>query len=165
MQIRPLEFTNAVMYREIRLKALQTCPEAFSSSYEEELVLPIEKIEGRLKEEESFTFGAWDNSDLIGVVTLVIEKKKKLKHRANIVAMYVCPEKRKSGVGKKLMQEAIKKASELNGIEQIYLAVTSNNIPAQSLYKSLGFQTYGIDKRALKIENEYFDDELMMLFI
>jgi ribosomal protein S18 acetylase RimI-like enzyme len=165
LQIRRLESNHAAIYRSLRLEALQGHPEAFGSSYEEEKEFPSETFENRLKEQNSFTFGAFENEKLIGVVTLVLEKKNKLKHRANIVAMYVDPEKRRYGIGKSLMLEAINKAKTIEGIEQIYLVVTSINEPAKKLYYSLGFETYGKDKRALKIENKYFDDELMVLFI
>jgi ribosomal protein S18 acetylase RimI-like enzyme len=165
MQIRILELNHAAIYRNLRLEALQNHPEAFSSSYEEEKEFPLEKFESRLREQDSFTFGAFDNEQLIGVVTLVLEKKTKLKHRANIAAMYVDPEKRRLGIGKSLMLAAINKAKTMEYIVQIYLTVTSNNEPAKKLYYSLGFETYGKDKRALKIDSTYFDDELMVLFV
>jgi ribosomal protein S18 acetylase RimI-like enzyme len=163
MEIKILEPKDAVIYKEIRLEALKAHPEAFSSSYDEEKDNPLENFESRLKYGYFFTFGAFAENSLIGVVTLILETKTKTKHRANIVAMYVYPEKRKSGIGKGLMSEAIKKAKEIVGIEQIYLTVTSSNEPAKKLYQSLGFKTYGIDKKGLKVENTYFDDELMVL--
>jgi ribosomal protein S18 acetylase RimI-like enzyme len=101
---------------------------------------------------------------LIGIVTLVTERRNKLKHRANIAAMYVDPEYRRSGTGKKLLEEAIKKAKELEGIEQIYLSVTSTNEAAIKLYLSLGFTTYGKDIKALKINNRYYDEDLMAIY-
>lgn len=96
---------------------------------------------------------------------LILETKDKTKYRANIVAMYVYPEKRKSGIGRMLMTEAINKAKEIKQIEQVYQSVTSSNEPAKILYKSLGFITYGIDKNGLKIEDKYFDDDLMVLVL
>ncbi len=79
--------------------------------------------------------------------------------------MYVYPEYRKSGIGRKLMTAAITKAKELKNVEQIYLTVTSGNEPAKNLYYSFGFKTYGIDKNGLKVKGTYFDDELMVLII
>jgi ribosomal protein S18 acetylase RimI-like enzyme len=79
--------------------------------------------------------------------------------------MYVSPKKRGIGIANNLMIEAIKKAKEIKGIEQIYLTVVSINEPAKKLYNSLGFETYGIDKKALKIDNTYFDEELMVLYV
>lgn len=164
MQIRLLHLNDATSYREIRLEALLTHPEAFSSSYEEEKEYSIEKYMNRLKAETTFTFGAFENDQLIGVVTLVLETKNKIRHRANIVAMYVTPEKRRFGIGKNLMLEAINKAKNIEGIEQLYLTVTATNEPAKKLYHSLSFESYGIDKRALRVNETYFDDELMVLY-
>lgn len=165
MEIKILEPKDAVIYREIRLAALKSNPEAFSSSYAEEIDYPLETFENRLTIGHFFTFGAFVDDKLSGVVTLIIETKVKTKHRANIVAMYVRPEMRKSGIGRRLMTEAINKAKEIEEIKQIYLTVTSSNERAKNLYKSLGFRTYGIDKNGLKVDDTYYDDELMVLVL
>ncbi|MFC5653600.1 GNAT family N-acetyltransferase [Paenibacillus solisilvae] len=165
MEKKILEPTDAETYRNFRLEALLNHPEAFSSSYEEEKEFSLESFERRLNDDHSFTFGMFDNGQLMGIVTLVLENRLKLQHRAKIVGMYVEPAKRRSGIGKQLMLEAIKKAKESKGVEQIYLSVISNNEPARQLYSSLGFETYGTDQRALKVGNRYLDDELMMLFV
>jgi ribosomal protein S18 acetylase RimI-like enzyme len=102
---------------------------------------------------------------LIGVCTLLKEQKSKLKHRATIVAMFVSPQKRGMGIGKLLMLAAIQKAIELDEIEQINLCVVSSNASAKKLYTSMGFKTFGIESKALKIEGRYFDDEYMVLFL
>jgi ribosomal protein S18 acetylase RimI-like enzyme len=163
MEIRLLKPEDVEIYRNIRLKALKDHPEAFSASYEEEIEYPIERFKNRLIEGNTFTFGAFVHDDLVGVVTLGLEQRNKLIHRANIVGMYVDPQKRRSGIGRRLILEAMRKAKEIDFIEQIYLTVTASNQPAKKLYQTLGFQTYGIDKKALKVGNTYFDDELMVL--
>lgn len=165
MEIKLLTQKDAENYRIIRLEALKDNPEAFSSSYEEELEYSSKIYEGRLSSENLYTFGALVEKRLVGTVTLICETKIKIKHRATIVAMYVLPEYRKSGVGKALMNKAITKAKELKGIEQIYLAVTASNEPAKQLYGSLGFVTYGLDKNGLKLGDTYFDEELMVLML
>ncbi|GKU81500.1 hypothetical protein NCCP28_08960 [Niallia sp. NCCP-28] len=114
---------------------------------------------------DNFTFGAFEKNQLIGAVTLIVEQKNKMKHRGNIVAMYVKPKYRGRGTAKKLMKEAINYAKGLKQLKQIYLGVVSGNEGAIKLYQSLGFQTYGIDKKALKVNGIYYDEELMVLFI
>lgn len=163
--IRLLKSDDASSYKALRLEALKNHPEAFASSFEEEKEFSLEVFESRLSAENVYTFGAFDGSELFGVVTLVPEEKKKLKHRANIFAMYVSPEKRGLSFGKRLVEAAISKANSLVGIKQIYLTVTSSNESAKKLYTSVGFTTYGQDKNALKIANQYFDDDLMVLFL
>jgi RimJ/RimL family protein N-acetyltransferase len=49
------------------------------------------------------------------------------------------------------------------GIEQVHLGVNTRNERARNLYESLGFEAYGIERRALQIDGEYFDTELMSL--
>jgi predicted N-acetyltransferase YhbS len=120
MEIRQIHANDAEKYRKIRLEALQTNPEAFGSSYEEEKTYSVEMFQNRLQNDHSFTFGAFEQDKLLGVVSLVVEQKIKIKHRANIYAMYVIPEKRGNGIAKSLMIEAVKKAHQLKGIEQIY---------------------------------------------
>ncbi|MFC5602242.1 GNAT family N-acetyltransferase [Sporosarcina koreensis] len=165
MKIRKLTPQDAEIYFQIRLEALQTNPEAFSSSYEEEKKQSADKYKERFQGDKSFTFGAFDGSKLIGVITLLTEKTTKLRHRATILSMYVTLEMRGRGVAKALLNEAIKKARTLKGIEQIHLAVVSSNASAIRLYSSLGFEAYGTEKRALKIGEDYFDEDFMVLFL
>jgi len=165
VDIRFLTGIDSAQYKSLRLEALQNNPEAFSSSYKEEIDIPIQQTEIRLNAEHSYTIGAFINKKLVGVATLVVETKKKIQHRATIFAVYVYPKHRNVGIANKLLAELIKKAKSLPRVEQIYLTVTASNLPAKKLYHSIGFETYGIEKRALKIEDTYYDDELMVLFI
>ena len=52
----------------------------------------------------------------------------------------------------------------LPDIEQVTLAVSRQNAGAKALYESLRFEVYGCEKGALKIGNEYVDEELMVLY-
>ncbi|WP_419880768.1 N-acetyltransferase family protein [Peribacillus sp. B-H-3] len=165
MNIRLLNQSDAEEYKKIRLEALKDSPEAFSSSYEEEKSNSIEHYQNRIESYEAMIFGAYENGELTGIVSLVKESKIKLRHRANIYGMYVSKEKRKKGLGRELMKKTISKAKELKDIEQIHLSVTKKNEPAKRLYESLGFEVFGIDKNALKIGEAYFDEDHMVLFL
>ncbi|MCD8502343.1 MAG: GNAT family N-acetyltransferase [Bacillaceae bacterium] len=166
MEIRQLTPSDAEIYFSIRLEALRTSPYAFASSYEEEKNETAEKYKNRFETpKNTFTFGAFDESHLVGVVTLVKEKLLKLSHRANIVAMYIKPQKRGYGIGKDLISKVIEKAYNLEGIEQIYLSVVTTNVPAKMLYTSMGFEVFGKEKRALKLGHTYYDEEHMVLFL
>ncbi|GAA0342933.1 GNAT family N-acetyltransferase [Bacillus carboniphilus] len=165
MIVRLLGPQDAEDYRKVRLEALRQHPDAFAVSYEEEEVRPVSIYEERFQSNENYTFGAFDGDELIGTVTLLKERYRKLKHRANIVAMYVQSPHRSKGVGKKLMTAAIKQAKSEPDIEQVYLTVVQSNASAKKLYQSLGFTTFGIDSKALKIGQDYLDEELMVLAI
>lgn len=165
MNSRCLTAANAEAYRNLRLEGLQNNPEAFGSSFEEEKGYSIEQFADRFESQGSYTLGVFDHEELVGVATLVQENKLKLKHKASIFAVYVSPKKRGLGIGKRLMVDAINKAKELKGVEQLTLTVVSTNTSAKSLYSSLGFELFGTEKRALKIGQEYFDEDYMVLFL
>lgn len=165
MEIRELGLQDVEAYFQIRLEALSKNPEAFGSSYEEERKETADKYKDRFQSTDSFTYGAFDDTKLVGVITLLTEKRMKLKHRSTIVAMYVTSDMRGKGIAKALMNEAINKARTLDGIEQIHLTVVSSNVAAKKLYTSLGFELYGIEKRALKMNQTYLDEDLMVLFL
>ena len=82
----------------------------------------------------------------------VIEQKQKLLGGAGIIQlkneaeeicelqkMYLLPEARGRGLGKRLLEICIKEASEL-GYNQCYLETMSNMLTAQELYKRAGFK-------------------------
>jgi ribosomal protein S18 acetylase RimI-like enzyme len=165
MEVRRLDGGDAEGYRSLRHEALLKNPEAFSSSYEDEMYYEEQEYRQRLDSKFTYTFGAFNDRQLVGVVTLVPEGKVKLKHRANIFAMYVTPSQRGQGLGKFLMKKAIQQAAELTNVEQIYLSVNASNEPAKKLYSSLGFETYGVDKKAMVIDGTYHNEELMVLFL
>lgn len=167
MEVRQLTPSDAEQYWTLRLEALKQNPEAFSSSYEEAIKRenPIEQVIRNFQEEGNYTFGAFENNELIGMVTLLLEKSIKLRHRANIFAMYVTPGKQGLGVGKALLTEAVMKAKSIDSIEKINLTVVASNRKAKNLYKALGFKTFGIEEKALKVNGDYYDDEFMVLSI
>ena len=101
MEIRILNsLEDAEKYRSIRLESLKNTPESFASSYEEEKDLSIEEFKNKFQSNDSFTYGAFENGELVGIITLYQEKLYKLRHRAHIGAMYVSPSKRGLGIGK-----------------------------------------------------------------
>ncbi|WP_064093426.1 GNAT family N-acetyltransferase [Rossellomorea aquimaris] len=167
MELKLLQEQDAESYWELRLEMLQQNPEAFGSSYEEALERedPIQRVAKNLTRQGSYTFGYLDEKKLIGTVTLVIENGLKTQHKASLFAMYVTPSIRGKGIARKLVRAAIQKAESIDEIEQVMLTVVTTNLTAKALYQSFGFNTYGTEKRALKYKGEYFDEDLMVLFL
>jgi ribosomal protein S18 acetylase RimI-like enzyme len=165
--IRLLGSDDAESYWALRLDALKQNPEAFSSSYEEAIQRqnPVEQVAKNFSSEGNYTFGAFDNGELIGMVTLLQEMSLKLKHRGNIFAMYVTPKKQGIGAGRALLSKAIEQARGIEGIEKLNLSVNSSNVKAKSLYTSLGFEVFGVEEKAIKVNNVYYDEEHMVLFL
>lgn len=167
MYLRMLTSVDAEVYRELRLQSLRLHPEAYLSSYESEKKLSIVTTRIRLEpSENNFTLGAFDGEErLVGIVTFFRESRPKIDHKANIYSVYVDSDVRKQGVGRRLMVELIAWARLLPGLEILNLTVTSNNVAAKRLYESLGFICYGTEPKAMKLGDEYLDEDLMILML
>ncbi len=148
----------------LRLCALKDNPEAFGSTYEETLARGkawmLQRLSG--KEDEVFYLGAFEEA-LIGMVAFYREEGSKSRHKGYVVSMYVLPKSRGLGAGKALMQELIIRAKQIEGLEQLQLAVVTTNQAAYHLYRSLGFEVYGTEPKALKLGEQYWDEHLMVL--
>ena len=166
MQIRQLGEADAPAYRELRLRALREDPDQFGRTYEEEVDRPLTVTKERLRAQAaaggSFTLGAFEGT-LIGVVTVLRGEGTKERHRATVVGMYVAREARGRGVGRALLEEARARAARIDGVEQLHLALVTTNEAARRLYRALGFVPYGVEPRALKFGERYWDEELMVL--
>jgi len=147
----------------LRLRALKDNPEAFAATYEEALRNGKEQFIQRIHpKEDAFYLGAFE-SDLIGMVYFRRDEGSKNLHKGRVLGMYVQPESRGLGVGKALLQEVITQAQRLSGLEQLHLMVVTTNDAARSLYRSMGFEVYGTILQAFKADEQYWDEELMVL--
>ena len=168
MQVRILNEKDAEAFWKIRLRALQENPESFGASYEEILERGIagtaQGLGRREGAPENVTFGAFDEKgQLVGLAGFRREEETKKRHKGLIWGMYVPKELRGQGIGKALLEAAIEYAKSLPELERINLAVVLTNKEARLLFVSHGFQSYGMEREALKLHDRYFDQELMTL--
>jgi RimJ/RimL family protein N-acetyltransferase len=160
LKVRRLEASDVADYRELRLESLKAHPEAFASSWEFEGEKRISWWVERL--ETSTVFGGWVNSSpLVGIAGFSVQDPVKLRHKGVLWGMYVRPEARGTGLAAALVHQVVAHARTL--VEQVYLTVVASNVAARRLYTAAGFEEYGLERRALKVGSEYYDDILMAL--
>ncbi|MFP2912549.1 GNAT family N-acetyltransferase [Pyxidicoccus sp. 3LFB2] len=99
----------------------------------------------------------------MGVVGVYRDAGRKQAHKAHVWGMYVLPEVRSRGIGRRLMVAAIEEARRMPGVERLLLTVAVGNAPAQKLYRALGFRTYGVEPCALRFDGASVDNELMCM--
>jgi ribosomal protein S18 acetylase RimI-like enzyme len=165
MDIRLLTPDDAEAFWHLRVEALRNDPASFADSTEEHLKTTVETARAHLSNNDpasNFIIGAFEDGKLIGTAAFFRRPNNKERHKGHIWGVYVRPESRGQGVASGLMKEIVRRAREIDGLEQITL-VASANLPAQRLYKSLGFESYGLEPHSLKIDTEYVDDVLMIL--
>ena len=168
-QIRPLTEADAGIYHALRLRALKEHPTAFAQPFESQAETSMVDVARQLREAskspDDFILGTFTGSVLVGMVGFRRERRDRIRHKGTIWGMYITAEVQGQGLGRALIREAINRASRMPGLEQISLGVISGNAYARNLYASIGFATYGMEKRAIAIDGEYHDDELMQLFL
>jgi RimJ/RimL family protein N-acetyltransferase len=161
--IRRLVAGDALAYWQTRNQGLKEFPDAFTTSYEEGVATPPEKLAKRFGgDNDDFVLGAFSSDGtLLGAAGFTRESRVKQKHKGKIVGMYVVPAARGTGLGKHLLLALIDEARRIDGLEQIWLTVTHSNEVARNLYLRAGFVSFGVEPRAIKVGGAYFDKEFM----
>ncbi|MEO8506816.1 MAG: GNAT family N-acetyltransferase [Betaproteobacteria bacterium] len=162
--MRRLVPADAAAYRVVRLRGLREHPEAFTSSYEDDVQKPLAATQARLAAAESPLYGAFVDGVLAGGIGMSRESRGKGRHKADIVAMYVMPEFARRGIARALLARAIDEARAA-GLLQLTLTVTQTNTAARELYASVGFATFGVEPRAIKVDGAYLAKEHMVLML
>jgi ribosomal protein S18 acetylase RimI-like enzyme len=167
--IRPLTEADAGRYWPLRLRALREEVEAFGSSYEEQSDRTQDVVVARLREQtsgDSFVLGALLGDELVGIVAFARESALKMRHKADVYQVYVAPEARGLGLGRQLMEALLARARETPGVEQVLLAVSTTQEAARTLYAAVGFEPYGLERRALRLpDGKALDEELMVCWL
>lgn len=168
-EIRRLTEDAAAEFWALRLRALRDHPEAFGRSYEESLLVPAAAVSPQFRAEwtlpHGVMLGAMAGGLLVGIVGVRLLEPEPQRHKATIRSVYVAPEHRGRGLARSLLEAAIAQATVMPGLEQLQLTVGTERAAARRLYASLGFESFGVERRALKHGDRYVDEEHIVLFL
>lgn len=130
------------VYKAIQLEALKEEPSSFGTSYAELVDASDERWQERPSDKDSLIFVAKDEERAVGVVGVTFEGEEDGK-AAYLWGMYVNRNYRGIGLGKQLLNTAIKALKKTTKVRKVKLMVEYAPTPAQMLYKSVGFQPVG----------------------
>ena len=130
--------------REVRLRALASDPASFGSNYEREAAFPQEEwtewAEGDASGDEMATFLARRGTEPVGMIAAYRDETDgALFH---VVAMWVAPEVRREGIGRRLLAE-IERWIVSSGGTAVQLSVTDAAPAARRLYEGAGYAADG----------------------
>ena len=163
LNIRRLGVADASALVTLRREALEAEPLAFGASPADDVGLVVESVRGFLGDHETqAVFGQFDGADPVGMIGLVKATKVKQRHKATIWGMYVTPGARNKGVGRALLEAAIRHARGWR-LDQLQLSVTEAAPTARRLYEAAGFRLWGREPRALHWNGRYVDEYHLVL--
>ena len=163
MLIRRLTPADAAAYRAVMLEGYAEESPAFTSTVEERGPLPLDWWTTRLSDREhpnSTVFAAIAGDEIGGVAGLARQDRDRTRHKALLFGMYVRPPDRGRGAGRRLVEAVIAEAEAI-GVRALGLTVRASNTPARRLYEACGFETFGIEPRALRTERGFADQAHM----
>ena len=143
IQLEQIGPTNAPVFKNIRLRALQDSPAAFSSTYAEEFKRTDTdwlKRASQWSGVNSIAYLAMDAGNAVGIAAGVRDPND--YQRANLMSMWVAPPQRRLGIGRMLV-DAVAAWARAQDMLYLCLMVTSNNDHAMRFYQSLGFALTG----------------------
>ena len=143
MVVRRIRADEGRRLREVRLAALADAPDAFASTYADEVARPLEWWDGlaarRCSGLAEGTFVAEADGALVGLAGGFVEDATDTVH---LVSMWTAPQARRRGVARALVTSVVGWAQDA-GAREVHLWVTVGNEPARLLYESTGFEVTG----------------------
>jgi ribosomal protein S18 acetylase RimI-like enzyme len=134
---------NAPMFKDVRLRALQDSPTAFSATYVEESKITDSDWLKRATQwsgAKSVGYLAMDAHIPCGIVSGLLDHVDAM--RAHLLSMWVAPTHRRLGTGRMLV-DAVAAWARAQNAQSLWLLVTSNNNDAIRFYQRVGFELTG----------------------
>jgi ribosomal protein S18 acetylase RimI-like enzyme len=136
---------------------------AFASTHEERAAEPLEWWQRRIADPSGLTagFGAWMDDQLVGALALEFNTGTRTAQNAQLLGMYVHPDHRGLGTGRRLVDAAIAHCEARRTIRAIKLSATEGNAAAIRLYEAAGFVIFGVEPLALRTGDVFRSDVWM----
>lgn len=149
------------------LSAIYNSTDYMAQSFEEKYP-SIESFRNELQEHRdhkgSLFLVAEQEGTLVGYIRIEPVASRRLSHTAHL-SLGSLPQAQGQGIGRRLLEEALKQVSKSGTIEIIYLHVRADNKPAVHLYETVGFEILTTLEKDTRLPQGYRDVYLMRKFV
>ena len=165
--IREITPKDAEAFRELRRASVMQNEGGFASALDEWISKSLTEISEILEDEftspNDFILGAFEQEQLVGMIGFFRPARPKLERHGHIWGTFLLPAYRNKGIAGKLLDELVKRAKQMQGIEQIQLTTLNQYKSSVLLYKSRGFRVFATEKAAVKVGDDVYDELYMQL--
>lgn len=113
--------------------------------------------------QKSYRVVALDGFEAVGIVEVHVRPWARTRHRGHLL-VGVRESHQSRGIGRTLLGEAVVNARRV-GLRKLELTVQASNARALRLYRSIGFETEGMRRRAMVVEGREVDELYMGLLL
>lgn len=170
MLVRPLLPAEAPLYVALRREMLADAPWAFAASETDDRGLDLQGVT------TSITTGATNHTyaiigafntptQLVGVAVLLANHRLKMRHRADVVSVYITPAFRGQRIGDAIFTELKAVARTWPHINSLRLSVSVRSPAARRLYERNGFTAWGHEPACLHVNGEFIDEIHMVCML
>lgn len=159
--VRVLTGADVAIFRALRLEGLTNNPEAFGASLTREESRDDEHFRELLR--DNTVVGGFAGDRLVAMAGLRGLHHPKLAHKCHLWGVYVSEPERGSGIAAKVVDATV--ATAEGHYEIVHCRVVSTNGRARRFFDRQGFKLYGVERRAIKVDGAYFDEEMRAKFL
>jgi ribosomal protein S18 acetylase RimI-like enzyme len=141
--LEPISATNAMIFKSVRLRALQDSPGAFGGTFAQEVAFTDADWVSRAAKwsgECGVGYLASEQGRYCGIAGAYLDGRD--PSTVHLISMWVAPEARRSGIGSALIA-AIEKWAKVRGGRTLRLLASGNNATAIEFYQRVGFAMTG----------------------
>jgi RimJ/RimL family protein N-acetyltransferase len=145
---RPFDADEWMAYRDIRLEALQTNPEVFSSNHAREKTFSADEWRERITSDDCVVFGLFHGDEAVGCIGVGTMREDKSGESAVLWGTFVKPAYRGHGLSGPLYKTLIAYAKTRKDWKQIVVSHRESNEASKRATLAHGFEYTHTEDRA-----------------
>lgn len=159
MLLRRLGSDDAARFFELRLFGAAQAPLGFRIAPDDVRKVPVDVWATRLASDVEYIAGIFDESRLVAIGGVSQVTGEKLNHKALLWGMFIHPEYRNLGLGRRIVVDLVNAARKF--ARSVHLTLMADNQAALNLYLNCGFVEYGREPMSVRQGTEFGDEILM----